>query len=63
MVGGSGNDFVMARYKTDGSLDETFGAGGLVMTDIAGGADTAFGARCCARPHRRGRAARVGSQR
>ena len=43
MIGGSGSDFVMARYKTDGSLDETFGAAGLVTTDIAGGADAAFG--------------------
>jgi uncharacterized delta-60 repeat protein len=44
MVGGSGTDFIMARYDTDGSLDESFGDGGLVTTDIAGGPDAAFGA-------------------
>jgi uncharacterized delta-60 repeat protein len=44
MVGGSGTDFIMARYDADGSLDESFGDGGMVTTDIAGGADAAFGA-------------------
>jgi uncharacterized delta-60 repeat protein len=44
MVGGSGTDFIMARFDTDGSLDESFGDSGLVTTDIAGGADAAFGA-------------------
>jgi len=27
-------DFALARYNTDGSLDRTFGAGGIVMTDF-----------------------------
>ena len=45
MVGGSSTDFVLARYDADGTLDESFGGGdGLVTTDIAGGADAAFGA-------------------
>lgn len=28
--------FALARYNTDGSLDTTFGVGGLVVTDLAG---------------------------
>ena len=32
---GVGYDFAVARYDTDGSLDTTFGAGGLVTTDFA----------------------------
>lgn len=45
MVGGSSSDFMVARYDADGTIDETFGGGdGLVTTDIAGGADAAFGA-------------------
>jgi uncharacterized delta-60 repeat protein len=48
MVGGNagtGSDFVLARYKADGTLDETFGVAGtgLVSTDISGGADEAYG--------------------
>jgi uncharacterized delta-60 repeat protein len=34
--GGSGSDFLVARYKPDGSLDSTFGSGGLVTTDFGG---------------------------
>jgi len=34
--GGSDNDFAVARYNTDGSLDATFGTGGLVITDFGG---------------------------
>jgi uncharacterized delta-60 repeat protein len=34
MVGGSILDFLLARYNADGSLDESFGVGGLVTTDI-----------------------------
>ncbi|MFD5426499.1 calcium-binding protein [Streptomyces sp. NPDC127084] len=45
-VGGSdtglGSDFALARYNTDGSLDATFGTGGLVTTDF-GGTDAAIG--------------------
>ena len=48
MVGGSGTDFVMARYFADGTLDGSFGEDGLVTTDIAGGADAAFGAALAA---------------
>jgi uncharacterized delta-60 repeat protein len=45
MVGGSSTDFVLARYNADGTLDSSFGGGdGLVSTDVAGGADAAFGA-------------------
>ena len=36
MVGGSFGDFVLARYNLDGSLDSSFGAGGLVTTDFLG---------------------------
>ena len=44
---GNGNDFVVARYHADGSLDPTFGGGdGIVITDLGGmlggsGADAA----------------------
>lgn len=43
MIGGSGSDFVLARYNSNGTLDDGFGAGGLVTTDIGGGADAALG--------------------
>ena len=33
----SSGDFAVARYNTDGSLDATFGTGGLVFTDLNGG--------------------------
>ncbi|MFC9815701.1 calcium-binding protein [Streptomyces virginiae] len=46
-VGGDVSDFVgnfaAVRYNADGSLDTTFGTGGKVSTDIAGGSDTANG--------------------
>jgi len=32
----SNEDFVVARYNTDGTLDTTFGAGGRVRTDFPG---------------------------
>ncbi|HBS86366.1 MAG: hypothetical protein A2W91_19320 [Bacteroidetes bacterium GWF2_38_335] len=35
-------DFAMLRLNTDGSIDSTFGEGGKVHTDIAGGNDVAF---------------------
>src|SRR6185295_5267343 len=35
------SDFAITRYKSDGSLDTTFGAGGRVVTDFAGGLDQA----------------------
>ncbi len=42
-AGFDGADVVVARYTTDGSLDASFGSGGIVRTDIAGaGRDLAF---------------------
>jgi uncharacterized delta-60 repeat protein len=41
-LGGSlTTDFALARYHTDGNLDASFGAGGLVTTDIGGDEDYA----------------------
>jgi uncharacterized delta-60 repeat protein len=34
VAGGPGFNFALARYKTDGSLDTTFGSGGKVSTDF-----------------------------
>ena len=34
-------DFALRRYNSDGSIDTTFGAGGAVTTDFAGGTDNA----------------------
>lgn len=42
VVGSDGNDFTLARYNTDGSLDSGFGAAGKVITDFFGGVDQAF---------------------
>jgi uncharacterized delta-60 repeat protein len=40
----SGNaDFVVARYQVDGSLDATFGSGGLVATDFPDASGSASG--------------------
>ncbi|MGW9069779.1 calcium-binding protein [Streptomyces yangpuensis] len=36
-------NFAAVRYNPDGSLDTTFGDGGTVSTDIAGGSDSAEG--------------------
>jgi uncharacterized delta-60 repeat protein len=36
------HDFALARYKIDGSLDASFGAGGRVQTDFFGFGDEAF---------------------
>ena len=30
----TGNDFALARYNTNGTLDATFGTGGKVITDF-----------------------------
>ena len=38
----SGEDFALARFNIDGSLDSTFGTSGRVTTDFAGYADRAF---------------------
>ena len=40
-AGGTGNDFAVARYNVDGTLDETFGDGGKVTTEVVGQADFA----------------------
>ena len=37
MAGGSGSDFVLARYNPDGTLDSSFGNGGLVTSDVGSG--------------------------
>jgi uncharacterized delta-60 repeat protein len=39
---GAGQDFAVVRYNADGSLDNGFGSGGIVLTDISGGDDVAF---------------------
>jgi len=38
----SDTDFALARYNSDGSLDTTFGNGGMVTTDFFGNKDDAF---------------------
>lgn len=37
MPGATLVDFALARYNTDGTLDPSFGAGGILTTDIGGG--------------------------
>jgi uncharacterized delta-60 repeat protein len=37
-VGGTGDDFALARYNTNGSLDTSFSGDGLQTTDFGGGA-------------------------
>ena len=40
LFGGSSNrDFALVRYNSDGSLDDTFGTGGIVTTDVSRGGD------------------------
>jgi uncharacterized delta-60 repeat protein len=41
--GSSANDFALARFNDDGSLDTTFGTGGRVQTDFGGGNDFILG--------------------
>ena len=41
MAAGTGWDFAIMRYNADGSLDTSFGNGGIVKTDFAGGSDQA----------------------
>ncbi|MCP4286890.1 MAG: hypothetical protein GY792_21000, partial [Gammaproteobacteria bacterium] len=41
VVGKSGNDVALARYNADGTLDTTFGSGGMLTTDIGGTSDVA----------------------
>ena len=42
-VVGTTVDFALARYHRDGTLDRSFGTGGRVTTDFAGGEDRAEG--------------------
>jgi uncharacterized delta-60 repeat protein len=37
VVSAAHNNFALLRYNADGSLDATFGSGGKVFTDVAGG--------------------------
>lgn len=39
----TGWDFALARYRSDGSLDPSFGHDGRVTTDFDGGGDAAYG--------------------
>src|SRR5262249_56149000 len=40
---GANDDFALGRYKTDGSLDKTFGGTGKITTPIGSGDDVAEG--------------------
>ncbi len=42
---GGSDDFAIARYNKDGTLDTTFGTGGKVLTDFGGHGDEAVAAR------------------
>ena len=42
MAGEAGNDFAVARYNSDGSLDNNFGSGGRVTTDFNDNNDEAY---------------------
>src|SRR5438552_1820941 len=42
------NDFALARYNSDGSLDQSFGLGGKVTTHFPGAFNTGSRATCCA---------------
>lgn len=39
---GSDDDFALLRYDSTGVLDEAFGIGGIVTTDVGGGRDQAY---------------------
>src|SRR5256885_2114585 len=41
IAGAAGNDFAVLRYQPDGSLDSSFGTGGVVETDFSAGIDRA----------------------
>ncbi|MBC7911510.1 MAG: VCBS repeat-containing protein, partial [Pyrinomonadaceae bacterium] len=43
VVGSTGNDFAVVRYKPDGTLDSTFDTDGIVITSIRSSVDTANG--------------------
>jgi uncharacterized delta-60 repeat protein len=42
VAGFADNDFALARYNSDGSLDTSLGTGGKVNTDFSGGTDEAW---------------------
>ncbi len=42
VAGESDEDFGLVRYLSDGSLDQSFGSGGLMTTDFVGGKDRAL---------------------
>ncbi len=42
VAGTSDGDFVLLRYKTNGSLDTTFGDNGIITTDFDGNTDTVY---------------------
>ncbi len=42
-VAGGGRDLLVARYKTDGTLDTSFAGDGLLTHDVSGGFDDAYG--------------------
>jgi uncharacterized delta-60 repeat protein len=42
--GGGGTNFALVRYLSGGALDQTFGAGGRVITDVTAGADDSISA-------------------
>ena len=41
VAGDSNSNFLLARFNANGSIDSTFGSGGYVTTDFAGGTDWA----------------------
>ncbi len=41
VAGDSNSNFLLARFNANGSIDSSFGSGGYVTTDFAGGTDTA----------------------
>lgn len=41
-VAGSGNDFALARYNTDGTLDTSFGTSGKVTTPVGPDSDSGY---------------------
>ena len=42
LTGGSDNDFSLARYNPDGTLDTSFGSGGYVVEDLGSIVDKAY---------------------
>src|SRR5207244_6184161 len=40
--GVSGNDFAVARFNENGTVDTSFGSGGIVLTDLGSSSDSAY---------------------